>query len=191
MRRFILPLVATLGLTACLPGGRDLPPTLATLTPTAPVSAQTDRLGDAENAVTVELPIVPRELQADRVPVRVSPTQVAYVTDVVWVERPAALFRRLVADTIARTTGRIVLEPAQGLAQAGLRVTGTLAEFGYDEASGDAVVVYEAAIRRNGVVESRRFEARRAADGTAATVPQALNAAANEVAGGVASWVGN
>lgn len=191
MRRLFIPIVATFGLTACLPGGRELPPTLATLTPSAPVSQQTDRLGDAENAVTVELPIVPRELQADRVPVRVSPTEIAYVTDVVWVERPASLFRRLVAETISRTTGRIVLEPAQGLAQAGLRVNGTLAEFGYDAASGDAVVVYDAALRRNGVVETRRFEARRRADGTAATMPQALNAAANEVAGEVAAWVGN
>ena len=39
-------------------------------------------------------------------------------------------------------------------------------------------------------VETRRFEASVPADGTAATVGPALNAAANQVATEVAAWVG-
>lgn len=190
MRRLILPVVAAAALSACLPGGRDLPPTLATLTPSTPAPATIDRLGDPENAVTVEMPIVPQALQADRIPVHVGPTAIAYVTDAIWIDRPAPLFRQLVSETISRRTRRVVLEPAQGVAQAGLRVTGTLHHFGYHADTREAVVVYDAAIRRNGVVESRRFEARGPADGTAATVPAALNAAANEVAVEVADWIG-
>ena len=39
-------------------------------------------------------------------------------------------------------------------------------------------------------VETRRFEASVPADGTAATVGPALNAAANQVANEVAKWIG-
>ena len=39
-------------------------------------------------------------------------------------------------------------------------------------------------------VETRRFEAREPADGTASTVGPALNTAANRVAGDVAQWIG-
>jgi cholesterol transport system auxiliary component len=39
-------------------------------------------------------------------------------------------------------------------------------------------------------VETRRFEARAPADGTASTVGPALNDAANQVAAQVAQWIG-
>jgi cholesterol transport system auxiliary component len=39
-------------------------------------------------------------------------------------------------------------------------------------------------------VESRRFTATAPSDGTAATVPSALNDAANQVATQVAQWIG-
>lgn len=177
-------------LAACLPGGRDLPPTLATLTPAVAAPAQMVRTGEASSAVTIEPPIVPQALQTDRVPVHVGPTAIAYVEDVVWIDRPGSLFRDLVSETVARSTGRIVLDPVQGLTEPGLRVTGTLQHFGYHADTGEAVVVYDAALRRGDTVESRRFEARRPADGTAVTVTPALNAAANEVAVAVAVWIG-
>ena len=54
------------------------------------------------------------------------------------------------------------------------------------------MVRYDGALARQGGtrVETRRFEASVPADGTAATVGPALNAAANQVAVDVAKWIG-
>jgi cholesterol transport system auxiliary component len=54
------------------------------------------------------------------------------------------------------------------------------------------VVTYDAAMTKadGSAVQTRRFEARESADGTAATVAPALNRAANEVALQVAQWIG-
>jgi cholesterol transport system auxiliary component len=68
-----------------------------------------------------------------------------------------------------------------------------LQRFGYDAASGQVVVTYDASLSTAGGnrVETRRFTASAPADGTAATVPAALNRAANQVALDVAKWVGS
>lgn len=190
MRKAISIALLGLSLTACFGGGRDLPASLATLTASAEAPAVIDRVTDPAAAVTVELPIVPQALDSSRVPVHVGPTAIAYVQDVVWVDRPAVLFQQLMAETVTRMTGRIVLDPRQALLDPGMRVTGTLQRFGYDADAREVVVIYDSALSRNGKVESRRFEARERADGTAATVPQALNRAANRVAGEVAAWIG-
>jgi cholesterol transport system auxiliary component len=190
MKRILTIAALPLALTACLGGGRDLPPTLATLSTAAPAPATIARTSSPENALTIELPIVPQALSVTRVPVHVGPTAIAYVEDVVWVDRPATLFQQLLAETVTRTTGRLVLDPRQALLDPGTRVTGSLLHFGYHADTGEAVVVYDAALTRGDRVESRRFEARRPADGTAATVPEALNSAANEVAAAVAEWLG-
>jgi cholesterol transport system auxiliary component len=54
------------------------------------------------------------------------------------------------------------------------------------------VVTYDGSLSTAGGtrVETRRFTATAPADGTAATVPAALNRAANQVALDVAKWVG-
>ena len=54
------------------------------------------------------------------------------------------------------------------------------------------VVRYDGALSTSGGtrVETRRFEAKVPADGTASTVGPALNAAANQVATEIAGWVG-
>jgi cholesterol transport system auxiliary component len=54
------------------------------------------------------------------------------------------------------------------------------------------LVRYDAALSTQGGtgVQTRRFEARTLADGTAATVGPALNQAANQVAAEVAGWIG-
>ena len=74
----------------------------------------------------------------------------------------------------------------------GLVVTGRLTNFGYEAGAGSVLVRYDAALAASGGtrVETRRFEARVPADGTAATVGPALNAAANQVAADVAKWIG-
>ena len=83
-----------------------------------------------------------------------------------------------------RTTGRVVLDPRQSSLDPGAQLTGTLTRFGYDTAEGMVVVRYDGALSTAGGtrVETRRFEASVPADGTAATVGPALNAAANQVA---------
>jgi cholesterol transport system auxiliary component len=67
-----------------------------------------------------------------------------------------------------------------------------LQRFGYDQASGEVIVRYDAAKSAAGGarVDTRRFEARAPATGDAATVGPALNQAANRVALEVAGWIG-
>jgi cholesterol transport system auxiliary component len=138
-------------------------------------------------------PTVPKELAAVRVPVQVNYVDVQYVTNVQLVDTPDRLFQRLLAETIRRTTNRVVLDPNQTTLDPGLVVNGVLQRFGYDASSGQVVVTYDGSLSTGGGnrVETRRFTASAPADGTAATVPAALNRAANQVALDVAKWVGS
>ncbi|WP_265569841.1 ABC-type transport auxiliary lipoprotein family protein [Sphingomicrobium nitratireducens] len=190
--RLIAVLALPLALSACLGGGRDLPDTLATLTSTAPEIEPGARSAAREDAVTVLLPLIPQALDTDRVPVKVGDTAIAYVTDLVWVDTPDVLFQQMLSESLSRLTGRVVLDPGQAMLNPGLRVTGSLSRFDYDSRSGEVVVRYDAAIARSDgtAVETRRFEARRPADGMASGTAAALNEAANQVAVDVATWIG-
>ena len=125
-------------------------------------------------------------------PVQLGPTDIQYVTGLQWVDTPDKLFQGLVEETIRRTTSRVVLDSRQAALDPGLVVTGQLQRFGYDASTGQAVVVYDAALSAEGGsrVESRRFTASQPADGSGATVGPALNRAANAIALDVARWVG-
>ena len=109
-----------------------------------------------------------------------------------WIDTPDRLFQELIAETVRRTTNRVVLDPHQAALDPGLLVTGALQRFGYDAASGQVIVVYDASLSTAGGnrVETRRFTASAPADGTAASVGPALNHAANQVALEVAKWIG-
>ena len=127
------------------------------------------------------------------IPVAENETAIAYVKDAQWVEPPARLFARLMSDTIAAKTGRVVLSTAQSFADPGARLTGELRQFGVDAGTHQAVVVFDASLVRNDrhVFEKRRFMATTPmAKVDAANVGFALNQAANQVAGEVADWVG-
>jgi cholesterol transport system auxiliary component len=126
------------------------------------------------------------------VPVQVSPTDVQYVTNAQWVDTPDHLFQQLVAETVRRTTNRVVLDPHQAALDPGLLVSGALNKFGYDAASGQVLVQYDGALSTVGGtrVETRRFTATAPSDGSAASVGPALNEAANQVAADVAKWIG-
>ena len=176
-----------------LGGGGKAPTTLVTLTPEAAEPATLVRSAAASQAVTVMVPTVPKELAAVRVPVQVNYVDVQYVTNVQLVDTPDRLFQRLLSETIRRTTNRVVLDPNQASLDPGLVVTGMLQRFGYDAGSGQVIVTYDASLSTAGGnrVETRRFTASAPADGTAATVPAALNRAANQVALDVAKWVGS
>jgi cholesterol transport system auxiliary component len=179
-------------LSGLLGGGGKAPPTLLTLTPEAAAPGEFSRAANAGQAVTIEDPAVAKELRTVRVPVQVTPTDVAYVENAQWVDTPDRLFRELLAETVRRTTGRVVLAERQTSLDPGLVVTGQLHRFGYDAATGMVMVRYDAALATAGGtrVETRRFEATAPADGTAATVGPALNRAANQVALQAARWIG-
>jgi cholesterol transport system auxiliary component len=178
-----------LSLAGCFGGGT--PSQLLTLTsaetrPAAPRSA-----GQGE-AITVAVPSVPQALRTTRIPVYVDDNTIQYLEDAVWVENPGALFARLLGETIAARTGRVVLDPSQYSHDPGTRVTGTLVKFGYDPNASGVVIVYDAAMARGttGGVATNRFEARvPVAEPTPAAVAPALNQAANQLAQQVAAWV--
>jgi cholesterol transport system auxiliary component len=190
-----IALAAALGgcsLGGLLGGGGKPPPTLLTLTPEAPDPGAMTRTASPGQAVTISTPILPKELRVVRVPVQVSPTDVQYVTNLQMVDTPDHLFQNLLSETIRRTTNRVVLDTGTTTLDPGLVVGGELQHFGYDTATGQVVVEFDAAIStRDGTqVQTRRFVARQPADGTAGTVGPALNRAANQVAADAAQWIG-
>lgn len=189
--RLFLVALGALSLASCF-GGKKVPPTLLTLTSAAPPSANVNRTSTPGEAITIDIPIVSKELATTRVPALVGPTAVAYIQNLQWVESPDRLFQDLLQETVIRTTNRVVLDPRQSSLDPGLHLSGTLTRFGYDTQAGAVVVRYDGALSTAGgtKVETRRFEASEPADGTAGTVGPALNNAANKVAYEVAAWVG-
>lgn len=191
------PVALALSLTACmgglLGGGGKTPPWLLTLTPQAPAPASIARTAGPGQAVTIETPVIPKEVRTNRVPVHEGPIAIAYVKDLTWVDTPDRLFQDLLTETVTRTTNLVVLDPNQSTLDPGTTISGNLTRFGYDAQEGVVIVRYDAAMARSGgtAVATRRFEAREPADGTAATVATAINAAANRVAMDVAQWVGS
>ena len=195
--RTLAPIALALAVGGCslgglLGGGGKPPPTLLRLTPEAADPGQIVRTANAGQAVTISTPVISKELRTVRVPAQISPTDVQYVTKLQWVDTPDRLFQDLVAETVRRTTNRVVLDPRQSALDPGLVVSGELQRFGYDAQTGQVIVQYDGSLSTAGGnrVETRRFTAAVPADGTAATVGPALNRAANQVALEVAGWIG-
>ena len=180
-----------LALAGCF-GGAKVPPTLLTLTPVAATATTAARAANAGEAVTIAVPVIPKELRSVRVPVQISETAVAYVKGVQWVDTPDRLFQRLLAETVTRTTSRVVLDPKQATLDPGLQLSGQLHRFGYDAATGAAVAVFDGAMSTAGGtrVETRRFTASVPSAADKDSVGPALNQAANQIAGEVAQWIG-
>jgi cholesterol transport system auxiliary component len=191
-RSWLLAAMMLPALSGCISFGAKPPPTLMTLTATQTRPAERSRTAAASEAVTVVAPTVPQELMTTRVPVRSSPTELSYLKNAQWVEMPSTLFGRLLSETIAATTGRVVLDPKQFTFDPGRRLTGQLQAFGLDATRNEAVAVYDAAMARGADrVETRRFEVRvPVAAIDPASARQALNDAANRLAAEVAAWVG-
>lgn len=197
LSRAAAPVLLALSVGACslgsiLGGGGKVPPTLLTLTPEAPAPGEIRRAASAGEAVTISTPIISKHLRTVRVPVQMNPTDVAYVKDIQWVDTPDRLFKDLLAETITRTTGRVVLDPKQAGLDPGLVVSGQLQRFGFDETLQSVVVRYDAALATAGGtrVETRRFEAQVPATTERNVLGPALNRAANQVAMEVAGWIG-
>lgn len=195
--RIAAPVALALSVGACslgglLGGGGKPPPWLLTLTPEAPAPAVIARSASAGEAVTVNVPAVSKELRTTRVPAHIGQASVQYIEDLQWVDTPDRLFKDLLAETVRRTTNRVVLDPRQSTLDPGLLVTGQLHRFGFDEPTQAVVVRYDAALSTAGGtrVETRRFEASVPSTPDAATVATALNRAANQVALQAAAWIG-
>jgi len=180
-----------LALTACFGGGA--PSQLLTLSASETRPAAAPRAAGPGEAITVVEPAVPEALRTTRIPVYVSDTSIQYLTGAEWVEKPGGLLARLLGETIAARTGRVVLDPAQYSHDPGTRLNGTLVRFGLDPTAMEVVITYDAAIARGtaGGVATNRFEARVSVpEATAEAVAPALNEAANQLAAQVAAWIG-
>jgi cholesterol transport system auxiliary component len=192
--RAALIVLAPLALSACvsLGGGGKVPASLLTLTPAQSAPAGSTASSSAADALMVMEPETDQHLAVLRVPVQVDDANIAYLQDALWVERPARLFRGLLAETLRARGGRLVLEDSEAsVPVAGNRLSGRLIAMGYDARTGSVVVRYDA-IRTGpkGEVQTRRFES--VVPGVApvpAQVGPALNKAANDVAAQVAEWM--
>jgi cholesterol transport system auxiliary component len=185
-------LAALLVLPGCVSIGEDPPASLIDLTPTRAAPAGLSASGTVAQAIAVFEPEAPRRLDVVRVPVQVNSSTVAYLEEAVWVEKPARLFGRLLAETIRARQTRLVIDGADIRHSAATRLSGQLLEMGYDAPSSSVVVRFDAVLQQpDGQILTRRFEARVGGvlPDTASVAP-ALNEAANTVAAEVADWVG-
>ncbi len=186
-------LLAALPLAGCISFGAEPPDTLLTLSPTATVPVGQEQNSANAKAIVVTVPVTPASLAVARVPVRTTATSIAYVKDAQWSEPPARLFARLLSDTLAASAGRVVVSQVQAVGETNDQLDGELRTFGLDATTREAVVTYDASLSRSGkpTTEKRRFEARvPVAAIDAASVGPAMNQAANQVVGEVATWVG-
>ena len=197
IRTSAAPMLGVIALAATLTGCASLltgkaPPFLLSLASDQTPATGTQRVARAAEALSVVTPVVPAKLRTTRVPVQADAATIAYVKDAQWVEAPARLFQRLVANTIAARTGRLVVDPDTQVGGAGPILSGQLVEFGLDARTNEAIVVYEAVLSGEAAsIRAQRFEAREpVAAIDARTVGGALERAANRVAGEVAAFVG-
>ena len=148
--------------------------------------------GTAASALAVIEPAVDQRLNVVRVPVQTSDASLAYLQDAVWVEKPARLFRQLLAETIKAGGNRLVVGEGDLNYTAATKLSGRLLDMGYDVASGSVVVRFDAVLQgADGQIRTKRFESRvPGVAPDAASVGPALNQAANQVAAEVAAWVG-
>jgi cholesterol transport system auxiliary component len=192
LNRALLPVTVAMALAGCVSLTPDPPESLLTLTAarTAPAGAAVS--GEAATALAVIEPATDQRLNVVRVPVQVSDSDIAYIKDATWVEKPARLFQRLLSETIRSGGTRLVVAEGDLGYTAATKLSGRLLDMGYDAASGGVVVRYDAVlVTPDGKVRTQRFESRVAdVEPRATEVGPALNDAANAVAGEVAAWVG-
>ncbi len=193
-RSVIIGLCSALALGGCVKLTPKMPASLLTLTSSATLAANITHSIKAGDAITIAVPSTPQALANNRIAVVDGPVTLAYVKDGVWAEPPARLFQRLLSETVAVKTGKVVLDPRQFAVDPGIILSGQLKSFGIDARTNEAVIVYDAALTRDKGkrLETKRFEAR---SGVTQITPTAsglaLNQAANHIATDVASWIGS
>ncbi len=189
----ILATIASIGvLSGCISLGSEPPEQLLTLTPSAVIPAGAAAEGEVAAALAVQVPNVTQRLNVTRVPVTTSDSSLAYLEEAFWVEKPAQLFRNVLAETIRAKGNRLVVGAGELEYVARTQLAGQLVDMGYDATTGSVVVRYDAVLRGDdGTVRTRRFE--ETIPGVlpeAVAVGAALNEASNTVADQVAEWVG-
>ena len=191
LNRALLPATLALALAGCVSLSPDPPESLLTLTAARTAPAGAALSGEAANALAVIEPAADQRLNTVRIPVQVSDSDIAYLKDATWVEKPARLFQRLLSETIRAGGTRLVVAEGDLGYTAATKLSGRLLDMGYDAASDSVVVRYDAVlVTPDGKVRTRRFESRMSdVEPKAAAVGPALNDAANAVAGEVADWV--
>lgn len=179
-----------LALTACISFGPKPPRALLTLTPTSAVAVDVTRTAAVGQVITIAIPVTPAAIATPRIPVYATTGTLAYVVDAAWNDAPARLFQRLLSETVTARTQRVVLDLRQSSLDPGIRLSGTLQQFGIDPQAMEAVVTFDGVLARaDGSVVARRFTTR--APLTAVepfAVGIALNAAANAAAVQIADW---
>jgi cholesterol transport system auxiliary component len=197
MRTLRAPLLAAftaVSLAGCIGLGGKAPPFLLTLDADTAPTAGTARTASDAATLTILIPTAPQKLRTTRIPVQQDDASVAYVKDAQWVEAPQRLFQRLVSETVAARSSRVVLDEGQYLTAPGEQLAGQLMDFGVDARANEAVVVYQAMLVSAGgkSVSQRRFEAREPIVGKVEAKPvgEALTRAAHKVAVEVAGWLG-
>ena len=138
-----LPLML-LALPGCISLGGPPPESLLTLSPTARAPAGDGVAGATRPVIAVLSFDTPAKLDVLRVPVAVSDTELAYLQEAFWVEKPARLFRRLVGETIRARGTAMVVDGDNGATLASMTVRGTLIDMGYDASKSSAVVRFDA-----------------------------------------------
>ncbi len=183
--------LATAALSACVSLGSKPPASMLTLAADTSVTAGASKSGPAKDALVVLIPEVPRKLDTNRVPVQINAGNVAYLKDSVWADKPAILLQQLLAETLAAKKGTLILSEVETAGRAENYLSGQLVEFGVDEGGMEVVAIFDAVrIRKGSPIEKRRFVAR---EGLTKIEPgqagEALNVAANRLAGEVAGWL--
>ncbi len=192
IRPALIAVPLLLALSGCVSLGSEPPTSLLTLSPEASAPVGPGAGSGTDQPVIAILTIdTPAKLDVLRVPVAVSDTEIAYLQEAYWIEKPARLFRRLVGETIRSRGQAMVVDGDNTATLATLTLKGTLIDMGYDAPTSSAVVRFDAVrVDKDGKVTTRRFEARET--GVIAetrAVGAALNVAANKVAKDVADWV--
>ena len=188
-------MLALLALGGCVSFGGGKPPeSLLTLDPVARPAAGSGAVAGRETdgrAVLVQLPDTPAKLDVLRLPVTINDTQIAYLEETFWVEKPARLFRRLIGETARARGSALVIDNDDTPILADVTLRGTLLELGYDARTSEVIVRFDAVRTEvGGKAVSRRFEAKEGGvPARSSAVGPALNRAANQVAQDIADWL--
>ena len=189
--KLTLPLAILAALPACVSLGGKAPPQLLDLRSDASSQTGASWSGTVQTATVVAAPKLPRKLDTDRVPVQFEGTNIAYLTDAHWVEKPDRLMQRLLTETLSAGGARLILDPFMAGGRQAETLDGELLEFGVDADRQEVVIVFDAVWTRGTNVQKRRFEAREPVGEVIPTnVAPAMNRAANRVAKDVAAWMG-
>jgi cholesterol transport system auxiliary component len=180
-------------LSSCVSFGGKAPPSMLVLTAAKIVPKGTGKTGLQTDALVVVQPESPRKLETNRLPVQVNASNIAYLKDALWADKPSRLMQQLLMEVIAASNSRLVLSEADAGGRATDQLSGSLLEFGLDSSSNEAIVIFDAVRIRSGKpVDKRRFEVRKP---VSAILPgpagDALNDAANQVATEIAAWIGS